>query len=438
MSPQHSNPSSHRHGQKKTLEQIKADARAFALSDTSTRRRKKKNPQMKPQPVYDAAYHNGQRQQANQHPRMTYPPLPQRRPVPRPPQPMHNPRPSFPPHKPTVINTTTTTAHLEPPVAVDNNKADKFDSSDDYELFVKSLALSAEDEELMKIFDEVGDDDDEEDFQLPDGLDDDDDDDDDDNEDAIEDDPLGHSNLSRSSVKSLEAENAAETGQDFVDSKKENVLQSSSPSKEYDLPIDRDDILEWDMSEELAQELGSLEEEDIAAAVARLLDQPSSDITEDNFVRSVRAAENGNGEADDSSQSPTRRSKSKTSQYTLTESGETSAGKGINSDTQGAKAKPGKTTVSQEQCMELRSLLQKHYQLLAQQAVLAVREAHKNYGQSNSDTNSKRINPEKESAVEQLEILDGAVGMLQVRMITYPSSLMEYLGSLIYLPFLRI
>lgn len=66
-----------------------------------------------------------------------------------------------------------------------------------------------------------------------------------------------------------------------------------------------------------------------------------------------------------------------------------------------------RTTVSARQVQQLQSLLQEHYQLLLQQAILSVRIAQ------SGKSDGKSSGQGSETAEDLMEIIDGAVGMLQ-------------------------
>jgi hypothetical protein len=137
-------------------------------------------------------------------------------------------------------------------------------------------------------------------------------------------------------------------------------------------------IPEWDENfyQQLEEELELLEEEDMTAAVATLLDQP---VKMDNNEGKDKEAE------EDNQRTPLR-----------------------------DVARGARTVVTSEQQEQLRKLLEGHFQLLMQQAVLAVRSA--NYQKQRDFMRKDDASPSmytREHEYELTEILDSAVGMLQ-------------------------
>lgn len=174
--------------------------------------------------------------------------------------------------------------------------------------------------------------------------------------------------------------------------KSSNVMESTPPlsSPLSSSPIALPDF-ESDMYRDLEEELGSLLEEDMEAAVQSLM----------------------------TSKKPTTPSTAKAatpSPKTSKTSGKKPPPKACANNNQESPATPlrdaarqGKRAqVTYQQSQQLRRLLTRHYQLLVQQAVLAVRAAH-----------LQKINKEKsdflsgETSDDLAEILDGAVGMIQ-------------------------
>lgn len=233
------------------------------------------------------------------------------------------------------------------------------ETDDDYIKFVKSLGLDD-----SSLFGGSLDNDDEDEFQLSEG---DDEDDDDDDDLAGEQEPW---EVSKSLVQ--------------------NVATPSLTSPLVSSPISLPDF-ETEMYKSLEEELGSLLEEDMEAAVQSLI--PSRK----NNVRSPMqgASEHAPKTPKDSSGRPPKPPSDPKTISPATPLRETAR--------QGAK-----TQVTYQQSQQLRRLLTGHYQLLVQQAVLAVRAAH-----------TQKLNKDKsdflsgETADDLAEILDGAVGMLQ-------------------------
>lgn len=169
------------------------------------------------------------------------------------------------------------------------------------------------------------------------------------------------------------------------------------------------DLLEWDPNfyRELEEELGGLEEEDMEAAVATLLDHAKKKPDgEDTPAAPVTA------NATDSHKTDT----SKISKSTASTNGEQQDGPSPNTPLRDA-ARASRTIVTAEQMDEFQNLMDQHYQLLIQQAVLATRGAHYNRTHRThttlGDANRSPFATGTETADDLVEILDGAVGMLQ-------------------------
>lgn len=249
---------------------------------------------------------------------------------------------------------------------------EKVKGLDDYELFVKSLNWTEQD--WMKEL--LGDDDDE--FQLD--MEEEDDDDDDDEEEG------GDADKDNNEAQLIRAK--AHT-------------PISSPAQGSNMS-ENINIEQWerDLYNELEEELGWLEEEDIQAAVATLLEQPGN-----------------KRKADEDSPSNDATGKDKTSKELVDDDEETIALRDV---ARGVS----RTVATEEQQTMLRTLLSQHLQLLLQQAVLAVRSAQRSKlyklgraTQSPAEVASSVTNRAScdghETGDELAEILDAAVGMLQ-------------------------
>jgi len=234
------------------------------------------------------------------------------------------------------------------------------ETDDDYIKFVKSLGL--DDSSL------VGgslDNDEEDEFHLSDDEEDDEDDDEDDDVDALLPQEVSHSIMPN------------EAGQGLTQS------LTSSPMSLPDFEID--------IYKSLEEELGSLLEEDMEAAVHSLIPSKKSAVPSPLNAATQLSPNTLKPSFGKSSLSPSNL-KALSPSTPLRET-----------------ARHGtKTQVTYHQSQQLRSLLTGHYQLLVQQAVLAVRAAH-----------TQKLNRDKsdflsgETADDLAEILDGAVGMLQ-------------------------
>ena len=232
------------------------------------------------------------------------------------------------------------------------------DEDDEYVRFVKSLGL--DDSFFTSI-------DDDEDYHLSDAEDDDDDDDDDELD----------------LPDSDEVENSTEnkTG--------ESTPNLSSPLSSTPVPLPD---FETDMYRNLEEELGSLLEEDLEAAVQSLM--TSKNPTTPSARQSPTTP---------NSKTPKASGKSKVTKGTPDHRSDSPATPLRDAARQGPRAQ-----VTYQQAQQLRRLMAGHYQLLVQQAILGVRAAH-----------MQKLNKEKtdflsgESSDDLAEILDGAVGMLQ-------------------------
>jgi hypothetical protein len=239
-------------------------------------------------------------------------------------------------------------------------KVNLFEGDDDYLRFVKSLNL---DDPMFAALEN-----DDEEFLLSDIEEEDDEEADDDETDL---DPLD--NQDQVSPDSLNAAVATPTLSSPLSS-------SPPPSPDFDT----------DMYRDLEEELGSLLEEDLEAAVQSLMTSknPSTPLS----MKPIAAP---------SSNTPKASGKSKA--IDLEGRTESPATPLRDAARQGTRAQ-----VTYQQAQQLRRLLTRHYQLLVQQAILGVRAAH-----------MQKLNKEKsdflsgETSDDLAEILDGAVGMLQ-------------------------
>ena len=324
---------------------LKAEARAYALSSTSSKASKRKLPSGNVGAV-----------------RSTKPPT-SATPSNQKPTSLSIHRPDQPPSK--VQKTVHSLILAVPPQHVSiqgPSMVNVFsESDDDYMKFVKSLGLDD-----SSLFAGSFDNDDEDEFQLSDDEDDD-DESDDDNDD--EDTTPAHLSMEDSNL--------------LVHDKENPGLSQSLPSSPMSLPD-----FEMDMYKSLEEELGSLLEEDMEAAVQSLI--PSKRTTVSSPL-----------------QAPTQLSPTTPTTLCSKPPGNP---KTISPATPLREtARQGtKTQVTYHQSQQLRRMLTGHYQLLVQQAVLAVRAAH-----------TQKLNKDKsdflsgETADDLAEILDGAVGMLQ-------------------------
>jgi hypothetical protein len=219
----------------------------------------------------------------------------------------------------------------------------------------------------------VKDDDDEEEFLLE-AMEDDDDDDDDDDE-SGDDDDLGHALSANQSTKPRDV--------------------SKEPSA-MDF-----DLLEWDPNfyQELEEELGGLEEEDMEAAVATLLDHTKKH--NDGEETPAPETDNATSKTDPGGGKAPKSASASTVD---------NLGPPPNTPLRDV-ARASRTVVTTEQFEQLRSLMDQHYQLLVQQAVLSVRAAH--FQRNHQSRDQTDCVTGGETGDDLVEILDGAVGMLQ-------------------------
>jgi hypothetical protein len=261
---------------------------------------------------------------------------------------------------------------------------------DDYARFVKSLGL--DDDWKLR------DDDDEEEFLLEAMEDDDDDDDDDDGdgdesggEDVDDDDQAAPKTIPETQhTKDVSKEPSASAAMDF-------------------------DLLDWDPDfyQELEEELGGLEEEDMEAAVATLLDHTKKR-NDAGEVEITPASEpiggGGGGGGGTSSKTDTTGGGEKAPKSASSTSAADPQGPSPNTPLRDA-ARASRTVVTTEQFDQLHSLMNEHYQLLTQQAVLSVRAAH--FSKTHKSRDQTDFVTGGETGDDLVEILDGAVGMLQ-------------------------
>lgn len=269
------------------------------------------------------------------------------------------------PHKVSKIDPTSSGLNVvaTPPATLHRMAQIFDDNDDDYERFVKSLGL---DESLFGTFD------DDEEFLLTEVDEDDEEEDDDDDE----------------------TESSAGWSPDGI---KRPIAMESTPILSSPLassPISHYDPMDVDAYKSLEEELGSLLEEDMEAAVQSLM----------NSKKPAGAASSGESMIVSSSPRTPRatggKKQSKAAQEIKSSSPATPLRESARQGT--------KTQVTYRQSQQLRRLLTSHYQLLVQQAVLAVRAAH--FQKLNKDKSDFLSG---ETADDLAEILDGAVGMLQ-------------------------
>jgi hypothetical protein len=302
---------------------------------------------------------------------------------------------------------------------------------DDYERFVRLLVLdlNVEEDNLKMLMD-----DDEEEFQLDSVEEEDEDDDDDEDEEFDETDNLE----TNDEATNVDGPVASTPNQKPLSDEGYTPLPLSLDLGESSFPS----LEASDFYREIDEELCWLEEEDMEAAVATLLNYPPA--TSNSYERlgaSPQGATNSKqfSHAHHSSSDVIRQEQ--TAGETPTDNGEHDEIDGLSeSETTNLERKHSasagmpppfsesnhmrgaalrshhRTAVTPEQHQQLKELLQKHYQLLLQQAVLAVRAAHRGrrYQTYSIDTDKQlELFTGVDSADALAEALDGAVGMLQ-------------------------
>jgi hypothetical protein len=253
---------------------------------------------------------------------------------------------------------------------------------EDYALFVKSLV----DDDF---FQSLPMDDEEFDFTMLPEEDDDDDDDDDDEDDDDDDYGDDHDHHPDESTK-----RGPLNMQPIKITKSHKNNNGNHNWRNH--PNDDDDDDDDDDDEEpftLERELGLLLEEDLEAAMTTLLTTNSNNVGSQNTTTHDIPGSNNNHVTSTSTTHP----------VTVMNPLESS----LSTPTALANSSRSSTTpITSAQLARLQSLLKKHYQLLVQQAVLCVRAAQ-----------TSQLSPYKsyfsESKEDLVEILDGAVGMLQ-------------------------
>jgi hypothetical protein len=302
---------------------------------------------------------------------------------------------------------------------------------DDYERFVRLLVLdlNVEEDNLKTLME-----DDEEEFQL-DSVEEDEDEEDDDDEEFDE----TENPETNDEATNVDGHGASTPSQKSQSDESYTPLPLSLDLGESSFPS----LEASDFYREIDEELCWLEEEDMEAAVATLLNYPPT--TSNSYERFGASPQ---GATITSKQlSHARHSSSdfikqeQTTGDTPTDNGGPDETGGLSeSETTNLQRKHSasatmppsfsesnhvrgpalrshhRTAVTPEQYQQLKELLQKHYQLLLQQAVLAVRAAHRGrrYQTYSIDTDKQLdVYTGVDSADALAEALDGAVGMLQ-------------------------
>ena len=304
---------------------------------------------------------------------------------------------------------------------------------DEYTKFVKAMQIR----DWWKLFeqDDDDDDDDADDYQMDDKEDDDDDDDDDDDENDDNDDENDDNDDEgendeepNENKKEMDGKPPADGDTEATDTGKSTTTTTTTATPSVEpvmddlggpLDLTDDDSVFY---RELREELGWLEEEDMEAAVATLLqDTTKQPPTLPHDAGGMATEGPTNGAPGGPGGSTTTASAAATTTPTSSSWPHTPLrGQGSS-----------KTQMTAEQYALLGDLMKKHYQLLVQQAVLAIRAAHaqkyhnrilSRVAATVKDDDSEEEKKRKystsfwmghESSDEIVECLDGAIGMLQ-------------------------
>jgi hypothetical protein len=313
-----------------------------------------------------------------------------------------------------------------------------FQDMDEYQRFVKSLELPLDNDLSLPLFPYLQDDeeDEEEEFQLD--LE---DDDDDDEEEEEEEEDGGDDDDNNNNKEQVQEQHKWQQQQPHPDPTSQphsrawlspihpavptQVTATTATTTNVD-PHTLDDLQPWPEDpdtagdalngfyRELEEELGWLEEEDMEAAVATLLDHPIPKGPADDLPKLAgpypddsatdNSVGNGSREGEPGSSAPTQRGtakvKSAASEPAL-----------VHTPLRDA-ARAARTVVTDAQHEHLKQLMNRHYQVLTQQAVLSVRAAHYNRLHRGSRERHEVVTG-GESGDDLVEILDAAVGMLQ-------------------------
>lgn len=279
------------------------------------------------------------------------------------------------------------------------------EEDDDYAKFVKSLGLLESDNDLsLKPEDE----DEEEEFQL----------DLDSEEEGEEDDG------DEEEADDGERDDVNETKDANSSAAIEGVTLTcvTKEKKKHSLSIE--DLPDWDPNfyQELEEELGSLEEEDLEAAVASLLGTTSTAYAhsqkQEGYSGIARHEVQGDLSPFSSAKAGTKTGSSDKDLQEKGVRGKESISVPPSSPLKESQppatplghVKRTKTVVSARQLDRLQRLLMQHFQLLVQQAVLAIRAAHLQRTQRIKD---KTEFLSGESGDDLVEVLDGAISMVQ-------------------------
>ena len=260
------------------------------------------------------------------------------------------------------------------------------EAPDDYQQFVQSLAW---DEDLANLMDSssiFAADDEEDEFQLgeDDEEEDEEEDEDDDDDEERDENERDENHGNPEPIEGIAGDSASKP-------------ISSDPRIPSSIPRVDGDLKDWEREfaadADLEMELNWLEEEDWEAAVATLMmeNQPKPVSELDGACRPCDSS----NKKDEASLEDSKKGDEEDHEFRQTLAG--------------SRLRP-----SAEQRIQLEGLLQKHYQLLLQQAVLATRAAHFQRKSWDQRSDVPTLPPScSESAEDLAEILDGAVGMLQ-------------------------
>jgi hypothetical protein len=268
--------------------------------------------------------------------------------------------------------------------------------------FVKSLGY--DDWTLLKLLGE----DDDEDFVVA-------DDDDDENDEDDDEDEKDTTATATATVGTKDGDSSQAEQQDHSNSENEGL-------------IDDDHASFPDLLDDLEEELGWLEEEDMQAAVATLLDHQHVTENQNNNPGSVLQPGNQDQTTSEASVGPATTTMdgfpagsittitatpAAAATTTMATTGSNTPSTPLGLSSRGARMG---CPVTQPQRQQLQSLLKQHYQMLLQQSVLCARAAHE---QRTTSIHARRqqqqaidspVMPAMEHSDELAEILDAAVG----------------------------
>lgn len=271
----------------------------------------------------------------------------------------------------------------------DDDNDDNDDDLDDYAKFVKSLGLDNDNHSWLQIDNDDDDDDEEDDFFWTNYE-------DDNEEDYIE------NHIDDSDEEGQTQDREAVTNASPL-AEKGNKLDATTV-----MPLEPMTGFDLQFYKELEEELGGLEEEDLEAAVANLIGNNAKTQSHNHHADFEKKMVSGG--AYENATDPYRQMMEKEKLDNSSKLRFQLSPSPTATPLKQATARKTKTAVDPEQVQWLQNLLQRHYQLLIQQAVLAI---HTSYLQRNRSVKDKAEFLSGETGDDLIEILDSAVGMMQ-------------------------